>query len=270
MKLGLTGRTVVVTGGGSNIGRGIVLAFAEEGANIVNAELDAEQGQRAVDEANALGGQATLIQTDVTDWDSVQAMVKGTIQRFGQIDVLVNNVGRTWPRPFVSKPREETEKEINLNYWSVINCTKAVAGHMIEREYGIIVNIASVSGQWGFAAYNEAVYGGTKAAVIGLSRALAWELARYGINVNVVCPGWIVPDNPDDVGNGSWWTEWGFDAYTTDPRSSEVLQKGMRYWPIRRMGRPQDIADTVLFLASDRASFLTGQSISVSGGLTMW
>jgi len=270
MELGLTGRTVIVTGGGSNIGRGTVLGFAGEGANIVNAELDAQQGQRVVDEANALGGQAILIQTDVTSWDSVQAMVEGTLQRFGQIDVLVNNVGRTWPKPFMTKPREETDREISLNYRSVVDCTQAVAGHMIQRGCGRIVNIASVSGQWGFAAYNEAVYGGTKAAVIGLSRALAWELARYGINVNVVCPGWIVPHSPEDVGSGSWWTEWGFDAYTTDPRSSEVLQKGMRYWPIRRMGRPQDIADTVLFLSSDRASFLTGQTISVSGGLTMW
>lgn len=270
MDLGLAGKTIIVTGGGSNIGRGIVLAFAEEKANIVNAEIDAKQGQRVVDKANALGAQAMLIKTDVTDWGSVQAMVKETVRNFGKIDVLVNNVGRAWLKPFVDKPREECGKEISLNYWSVINCIKAVAGHMTERKYGKIVNIASVSGQWGYAAYNEAVYGGAKAAVIGLSRALAWELGRYGINVNVVCPGWIVPDNTDDVGNGSWWSEWGFDAYTRDPRSSETLRKGMRYWPIRRMGRPHDIADMVLFLASDRASFLTGQTISVSGGLTMW
>jgi len=263
--LGLKGKTVIVTGGGSNIGRGIVLAFAREGSNIVNAEIDEKQGQKVVDEANSLGGQAILVKTDVTDWDSVQAMVKKTLKRFGKIDVLVNNAGGTpYARLFVEKPRGEWEKEINLNYWSVINCTRAVVDHMIERKYGKVVNISSASGQSGFAAYNLAVYGGAKGAVIALSRALAWELGRYGININVVCPGWIVPESPEDVGQGSFWKQWGYDFYTPD-----MLQRAMKYWPLRRLGRPEDIADTVLFLASERASFLTGQTISVSGGLTM-
>jgi 2-hydroxycyclohexanecarboxyl-CoA dehydrogenase len=236
----------------------------------VNAEIDEKQGEQVVEEANRLGGQAVLVKTDVTSWDSVQEMVKATLARFGRIDVLVNNVGRTWLRPFVEKSTEECEKEISLNYRSVINSIKAASPHMMEHKYGKIISIASVSGQWGYAAYNGAVYGGTKAGVIALSKALAWELGSHNINVNVVCPGWIIPDRPEDVGEGSWWTEWGFDAFTTDPGSSDVLQKGMRYWPIRRMGKPEDIADTVLFLASERASFLTGQSISVSGGMTMW
>jgi len=265
MDLGLAGKTVIVTGGGSNIGRGIVLAFAREGSNVVNAELDELQGQKVVDEANNLGGQAILVKTDVTDWDSVQAMVKKTLGRFGKIDVLVNNVGGTHARLFTEKPREETQWEIDLNYWSVINCIKAVVDHMIERKYGKIVNISSVSGQLGLAGYNVSVYGGVKGAVISLSKALAWELGRYGINVNVVCPGWIVPESPEDMGQGSFWKQWGYDFYTP-----EVLQKAMKYWPIRRLGRPEDVADTVLFLASERASFLTGQTISVSGGLSMW
>lgn len=203
MDLGLAGKTVIVTGGGSNIGRGIVLAFASEGSNIVNAEIDEEQGRKAVDEANRLGGQAKLVPTDVTDWDSVQAMVKETLDRFGQIDVLVNNAGGT-PHVglFVEKPREEWEKEINVNYWSVINCVRAVADHMIERKHGRIVNISSVSGQSGFASYNAAVYGGVKGGVIALSRALAWELGRHGINVNVVCPGWDPTGRPRPCGGG--------------------------------------------------------------------
>ena len=266
MDLGLAGKTVIVTGGGSNIGRGIVLGFAREGSKIVNAEIDEEQGQKVVDEANSLGGETVLIRTDVTDWDSVQAMVKQTLERFGQIDVLVNNAGGTpRNRPFVDKPREEWEKEIKLNYWSVINCVRAVVDHMIERKFGKIVNIASGSGQSGFGAINLAVYGGAKGGVIALSRALAWELGRFGINVNVVSPGWIVPHSPDHVGQGSFWKQWGYDVYTPD-----MLERAKKNWPIQRLGRPEDIADSVLFFASDRASFLTGQTMSVSGGFAMW
>ena len=266
MDLGLAGKTVIVTGGGSNIGRGIVLGFAKEGARIVNAEMDEDQGQKVVDEANSAGGEAVLIKTDVTDWDSVQAMVKQTLVKFGQIHVLVNNAGGTPSmRPFAEKSREEWDREIKLNYWGVINCTRAVLDHMIERQSGKIVNIASGSGQSGGAAIDCAVYGGTKGAVIALSKALAWELARYGITVNVASPGWIVPDSPDHTGKGSFWKQWGYDFFAPDK-----LKRAMSNWPIQRLGRPEDMADTVLFLASDRASFLTGQTISVSGGAIMW
>jgi len=264
--LGLAGKTVVVTGGGSNIGRGIVLGFAREGARVVNAEIDVEQGQKVVDEANGVGGEAVLIKTDVTEWGSVQEMARQTLDRFGHIDVLVNNAGGTQSmRPFVQKPREEWDWEIKLNYWGVINCTRAVVDCMIERQSGKIVNIASGSGQVGIGGVNLAVYGGAKGGVIALSRALAWELGRYGININVVSPGWIVPHTTDDVGEGSFWKQWGYDFFTPDK-----LKRAMKNWPIPRLGRPEDIADAVLFLASERASFLTGQTISVSGGLAMW
>jgi len=259
--LGLTGKTVIVTGGGSNIGRGIVLAFAREGSNIVNAEIDEKQGQKTIDDANALGGQAILVKTDVTDWDSVQAMVKKTLERFDKIDVLVNNVGMARQRPFVEKPREECEKEISLNYWSVINCTRAVVDHMIERKYGKIVNISSGAGRVGVA--NTAIYSGTKGAVISLSKALARELGRYGININVVCPGWVVPESSEDVGEGSFWRQ-GLDSYTP-----EVLRRIAKASPLGQLGSAQDIANMVVFLASDCASYITGQTISVDGGLTM-
>jgi NAD(P)-dependent dehydrogenase (short-subunit alcohol dehydrogenase family) len=266
MDLGLAGKTVIVTGGGSNIGRGIVLAFAKEGSNIVNAELDERQGQKVVNEANSLGGQAILAKTDVTDWDSVQAMVKKTLKRFGKIDVLVNNVGgATGASLFVEKPREECEKEISLNFWSVVNCIKAVAGHMIERRYGKIVNIGSVSGQSGLAGSNVSLYGGAKGAVMSLSKALAWELGGYGINVNVVCPGMTLPETLENVGEKSVWKKWAWNVYT--PELREAAAKSV---PLQRLGSAQDIANMVVFLASDCASYVTGQTISVSGGQTMW
>ncbi len=259
--LGLTGKTVIVTGGGSNIGRGIVLTFAREGSNIVNAEMDEKQGQKTVDDANALGGQAILVKTDVTDWNSVQAMVKKTWERFGKIDVLVNNVGMARQRPFVEKTRKECEKEISLNYWSVINCTKAVIDYMIERRYGKIINISSGAGRVGVE--NTAIYSATKGAVISFSKALARELGRYGININAVCPGWVVPESSQDVGEGSFWRQ-GLDFYTP-----EVLRKIAKASPLGRLGSAQDIANTVVFLASDCASYITGQTISVDGGVTM-
>jgi 2-hydroxycyclohexanecarboxyl-CoA dehydrogenase len=260
--LGLAGKTVIVTGGGSNIGRSIVLAFAREGSNIVNAEIDEKQGRKVVDEVNSLGGQATLIKADVTNWDSVQAMVKETLERFGNVDVLVNNVGTARQGLFVEKPREECEKEISLNYWSVINCTRAVVDHMIERKYGKIVNISSDAGRVG--ANRLSVYSGTKGAVISLSKALAMELGRYGININVVCPGLVPPGKLEDVGERSSWREWAWNFYTP-----EMLKRAVKGCPLRRVGSPQDVANMVVFLASDCASYVTGQAISVSGGLTM-
>ena len=266
MDLGLKGKTAIVTGGGSNIGRAIVLAFAAEGCNVVNAEIDVPQGQKVVEQANSIGGRAVLVRTDATSWESVQAMVRETLEAFGRIDILVNNAGGT-PRTkaFVKKTREEWDTEIKLNQWTVLNCTRAVIDHMIERRSGKIVNISSGSGQTGNAANNLVVYGGAKAAVIAMSRGMAWEFGRYGINVNTVAPGTIVPAAMDDVGEGSMWKQWSYEVYTP-----EVLEGMKKLWPIHRLGRPEDIADTVLFLSSDRASFLTGQTISVSGGAVMW
>lgn len=262
MDLGLAGKTVIVTGGGSNIGRGIVLAFAGEGSNIVNADLDEKQGRKTVDDANALGGRAVFIKADVTDYASVQAMVDKTLDAFGEIDVLVNNVGWANESPFTGKPRGDIEKEISLNYWSVINCTRAVAGCMIEKEYGKIVNISSDAGRVGVP--KGVTYSATKGAVIAYSKAIARELGRHGINVNVVCPGWVVPENPDDAGEGSFWHQRALDSYPP-----EVLQKQISGCVIRRLGRPQDIANMVVLLASDVTSYVTGQTVSVDGGLTM-
>ena len=266
MELGLKGKTAIVTGGGSNIGRAIVLGFATEGCNVVNAETDAEQGQKVVDQANKIGGKTVLVKTDVTDFQSVQAMTRRALETFGQVDILVNNAGGTpRTRAFVKKTRDEWDSEIRLNLWSVLNCTRAVIDHMMERKCGKIVTISSGSGQGGAAAMNLAVYGAAKGVVIAMSRGLAWEFGRYGINVNTVAPGTIVPATMDDVGEGSMWKQWSAKVYTP-----EVLEGMKRLWPIQRLGRPEDIADTVLFLCSDRASFLTGQTISVSGGAFMW
>lgn len=262
MDLNLAGKTVIVTGGGSNIGRGIVLAFAKEKSNVVIADIDEAQGQRVAREANALGGKAIAVKTDVSDVDSVTIMVKKTLGEFGEIDILVNNVGWTIDRLFIDKPRAEWEKEVNINFWGVINCTRAVLDHMIERKYGKIISIGSDAGRMG--EYREAIYAGCKGGIIALSKSLARELGRYGINVNVVCPGATIPENPEDTGELSMWK--GEMAQIFTP---EVQEKAARAYPLRRLGKPEDVANAIVFLASDAASFITGQTISVSGGYTM-
>ena len=262
MDMGLKGRTVIVTGASSSIGRGILLAFAAEGAQVVAAQRDEEAGGRAVAEANRLGGKAICVRTDVTDLASVEAMVRTTLDQFGKIDVLVNNAGGIpGEGKFIDKPREDWEKEIQLNYWGVINCTRAVLDDMISRRWGRIVNITSGSAVNGAGAVDHAVYAGTKSGVNGLTRALAWELGRYNITVNAASPGWIVPDDPSHTSAGSFWQRWGFDYYTP-----EKLEAMTRFWPIRRLGRPADMANAVVFLASDRASFITGQVLEINGG----
>ena len=203
MELGLKGKNVIVTGGGSNIGRAIVHAFALEGSNVVIAELVPEQGERVAEEVRSMnpGSRVQVIATDVTDDRQVTSMVEQSIRDFGQVDVLVNNVGWTIDRLFLDKPREEYEKEVAVNLWGPINCIHAVLPYMIERQAGAIVSISSDAGRMG--EYREAVYSACKGGGIALSKAIARETGRYGLRLNVVCPGLIVPPGEESISEES-------------------------------------------------------------------
>jgi len=263
MELGLEGKTVIVTGGGSNIGRAITFAFAKEKSNVVIADIDEEQGKKVAKEASALGGKVIAIKTDVTDYASVEAMVKKTIEKFGKIDVLVNNVGWVANKLFMKKPREEYMKEITINYLGVINCTRVVLDHFVEHKAGKIVNIASDSGRMGEP--REAVYSGTKGAVIAFGKAVAREVGRYGININTICPGATVPEKPGTAGKDSMWA----GDVTVEMIPAETKEKMIGHYPLGRLGKPEDAANAAVFLASDAAAFITGQTLSVSGGFSM-
>ena len=264
MNLGLAGKSVVVTGGGSNIGRAVSLAFAREGAHLTLAEIDPGQGEKVATEARKQGAaSATAVATDVTRWDSVQAMVREVEGRAGRIDVLVNNVGWTQDRLFVEKERAEWEKEIQLNLWGMINCTRAVLDGMIARKAGAIVSMGSDAGRMG--EFREGVYAACKAGVIALSKSLAREVGRHGIRLNVVCPGMTIPTTDEDVGSLSMWASDANRALSAPEMQARIAKA----YPLRRIGRPEDVAPAVLFLASDAASFITGQTLSVSGGYTM-
>lgn len=266
MDLGLAGKTAIVTGGASNIGKAITEGLFDEGANVVIADIDENQAQRVVNELQAEGGAKVMfVKTDVGDRRQVQAMTERTLEAFGQIDILVNNAGWTNNALFVNKPYEDFAKEISINLWGPIHCIRAVAPSMIERSYGKIITIGSDAGRVG--EYNEAVYGACKGGIIALSKALAREFGKYQLNVNVVCPGLTLPENPDDAGADSLWRA---DSHQSRIFSNEeTMKKVVRHYPLRRAGVPGDIVPIVLLLASEKSSYVTGQTISVSGGYAM-
>lgn len=263
MELGLAGKTVIITGGGGNIGCAIAHAFANEGSNIVIAELDPEQGRRVADEIAIRNPDVNAIvaATDVTAPDSVSAMVEAAIAQFGSVDVLVNNAGWTIDRLFLEKPRAEWEREVQVNLWGAINCIQAVLPAMIEKQRGSIVCLSSDAGRMG--EYREAVYSACKAGVIALSKSIARETGRYGLRLNCVCPGLVVPPDDEPVGETSMWREMR-GIFTPEARD-----RAARAYPLRRLAQAGEIANAVVFLASDAASFITGQTLSVSGGYTM-
>ena len=202
-----------------------------------------------------------VLAADVSDHQQVNQMAQQAIAEFGSIDVLVNNVGWTFDRLFMEKPREEWEKEIRVNLWGAINCIQAVLPSMIQQQSGSIVSISSDAGRMG--EYREAVYSACKAGIIALSKSVARETGRYGLRLNVVCPGAVVPPREESISEESMWNQMR-DIFTDD-----VRERVERNYLFRRLAKSSEIANAVVFLASDAASFITGQTLSVSGGYTM-
>jgi len=266
MDLGLQGKVAIVTGGASNIGKAITEGLFAEGASVVIADIDEQQGHNVVAQLRASGREDVLfVKTDVGDRQQVERMAERALERFGQIDILVNNAGWTNNALFINKPWSDFEREIAINLWGPIYCIRAVAPSMIARSYGKIITIGSDAGRVG--EYNEAVYGACKGGVITLSKALAREFGKHQLNVNVVCPGLTLPENAADAGDHSLWHAGSHQSQIF--QNEETLKKVVRNYPLRRVGTPADIVPMVLLLASDKTSYVTGQCISVSGGYAM-
>jgi 2-hydroxycyclohexanecarboxyl-CoA dehydrogenase len=272
MDLHLAGKTAIVTGGDSNIGRAVTLTFAEEGCNVVIANRNVAQGQKVAALANSisnkLGGKCIAITTDITNNDQVMALVQKTLQEFKQIDILVNNAGWNLGSEFSKISRELMEKIIAINLWGHINTMKAVLPHMIERKSGVIISVGSDSGRVGESG--SAIYAACKGGVIALIKTVAKENGRHGIRANMVCPGLTLPGDPpgfykagsEEISDTSMWaTPW----FTPE----KIKQLTSTVYPLGKLGSPQDLANAIVFLASDRAGDITGQTLSVSGGYVM-
>lgn len=262
MDLELTGKSIVVTGGASNIGRAIVLQFAEEGANITIADIDQAAAEAVANLARAKGASGVqVVRTDVTDLSNVEAMVNAAVVAYGTVDVLVNGVGWDQLMFFTQTTPEFWNKIVQLNYVGMLNCCKTVLDVMIPQNSGAIVSISSDASRQGEP--REAVYGGIKAAINSVMKTLAKENGRYGIRCNAVCPGVTIPED-DEIGSHSMWVN--KDTMFTP----EQLERVANALPLKKVGRPQDVANAVVFLASaKRAGHITGQVLSVSGGYSM-
>ena len=250
----LEGKTALVAGGGSGIGQATAIALAREGAKVAVADIAVKNAEKVRDQIKAISGEAIACPIDLTKRAEVERVVEGIVSEFGQIDILVNCAGWDRLEPFIKSEEETWERILAINFKSVLNTAKAVLPHMISHGSGKIINIASDAGRAGSSW--EAVYSGAKGATIAFSKSLAREVARYKINVNVVCPGLTNTPLLQAIRSQSPDTEKLIDAIT-------------RATPLRRVAKPEEVAAAVLFLASPGADFMTGQTLSVSGGLTM-
>jgi len=267
-RLDLTGKVAIITGGAAGIGKSIAVAFAEEGVSLTIADIDAQAACSTVQQLEQVNPAATYIsiEADVTDADSVAAMVEGTLEQFGKIDILVNNAGIDVPRLLVDPAGKEELDEATFDKMTAVNqkgiflCAQAVAREMINRrEGGVIINMASEAGLEG--SEGQSAYAGTKGAVYAYTRSWAKELGKYDIRV-VGCAPAIVEQT--DLRNAEYERAL---AYTRGITVEELRQSYEKVAvPLGRVGRLDEIADLVCFLASDMASYITGTVINISGG----
>ncbi|MDO4547286.1 MAG: SDR family NAD(P)-dependent oxidoreductase [Clostridia bacterium] len=246
------GKVAIVTGAASKhgIGRQIVMTLANQGANVVVADMDYEGAKEVAQLVKEMGRDSLAVQVNVADEDSVQAMVKAADDKFGRIDILCNNAGITQPIKTVDMTKDDFMKIINVNLLGTFLCSKAVIPYMAKNKYGRIVNTSSVSGKRGGGVYGGSHYSAAKAGILGFAKALAREVVTDGITVNSVCPGLVA----------------------TDIRKGLSDEKEREIWktiPMLRPGTAQEVADAIVFLASDEASYITGEDIDVNGGSHM-
>jgi len=246
----LEGKVAVITGAGQGLGRAYALVFAKQGADIVVNDVNEENAKNVVKEVEEIGRKAIAVVVSVDTMENGEKLINTALDKFGKVDILVNNAGITRTAMLHKMTKEEWDQVISVNLTGVYNCLRAVAPHMMERKYGKIISVTSVAGIRG--TMGQINYGAAKAGVIGLTKSAARELCKYGINVNAVAPGVIET------------------AMTKVIRDNEKFSKKyLSDIPLGRFGTPEDVAKVAAFLASDDASYMTGQVLSVDGGIIM-
>lgn len=244
----LNGKVAIITGSARGIGKATAEKFLKEGASVVICDISKEQVDTAVYELKSISENVVGIKVDVTNRAEVDEMVKFTLEKFGKIDCLVNNAGITADNTLLKMSEEEWDRVININLKGVFNCGQAVAKVMSDQGSGVILNATSVVGLYG--NYGQTNYAATKWGVIGMTKTWAKELGKKGIRVNAVAPGFILTP-------------------MTEKMPEKVLDMMKDKAPLKRIGKPEDIANAYAFLASDEASFITGTVLSVDGGIVL-
>jgi 3-oxoacyl-[acyl-carrier protein] reductase len=241
-------KVVIITGGGSGIGKETGILFAKEGAKVVVADINEKAGEETVDEIKNAGGEVIFAKLDVTDREQTKQVVKDTIAKYGRIDVLINNAGIIQDALVVKMTEDQWDNVININLKGPFNCIQAVVEQMITQGSGVIINISSIVALYGNVGQTN--YAATKAGLVGMTKTLAKELGKKGIRVNAVAPGFIYTPMTATV-------------------PEKILEMMKEKTPLKRLGTPSDVANTLLFLSSDDASFINGAVISVDGGLLL-
>jgi 3-oxoacyl-[acyl-carrier protein] reductase len=246
--LELTGKVALVTGAAQGIGKAVALLLARNGADLVVSDVNLEKAQETAKEIQAGGREALAVKVDVANLEDVERMVQAILEQFHQIDILVNNAGITRDKLILRMNEEDWDVVLDVNLKGTFNCTKVVIRHMSKQKSGKIVNIASVVGEMGNAG--QANYSASKAGVIGFTKTIAREFAQRGINVNAIAPGYI-------------------ETPMTNGLPEKVKEELKRMIPLERLGRPEDVAEAVLFLVSGASHYITGQVLNVNGGIYM-
>jgi 3-oxoacyl-[acyl-carrier protein] reductase len=242
-------KVALVTGSSMGIGRAIAIEMAKDGVDIVvNSEKTSHEGVEVVNEIERLGRRAIYIQADISDFEEAETMVGKIIAEFGRIDILVNNAGIIIDKRLTDMTIQDWNKVISVNLTGVFNCTKSVIEYMQKQKFGKIINIASISGQIG--NIGQANYSAAKGGVISFTKTVAKEYAADNITVNAIAPGFIKTRMLDNI-------------------PEKVMEKILKQIPLRRLGKPEEVAMLVRFLASNDASYITGQVINMNGGLYM-
>lgn len=244
----LTGKVALVTGAAQGIGKAVALLLARHGADIVVSDINLEKAEETAKEIESIGQKAMAIKVNVASLNDVERMVEAVLKKFGKIDILVNNAGITRDKLILRMTEEDWDIVLNVNLKGTFNCTKAVVRHMAKQRSGKIVSIASVVGEMGNAG--QVNYAASKAGVIGLTKTIAREFAHRGINVNAIAPGYI-------------------ETPMTEVLSDKVKEELKRLIPMERLGKPDDVAEAVLFLVSEESNYITGQVLNVNGGIYM-
>jgi len=243
----LKNKIAIVTGSRRGIGKAIVLALAKAGAHVVVSDINLDDCNKVVEEIKAIGKEGLAVKADISNPEEVKEMVKSTVKRFGKIDILVNNAGIYMQKSLTDSTEQDFDRILDINLKGVFLCSKAVVPEMIKQGKGKIINITSIAGQVGFA--NSSAYCASKGAIINITRELALELAQYKINVNAIGPGVIETPMTKNL--------------LEDKATKETLLANI---PLNRIGKPEDIANAALFLASNKADYITGITLFVDGG----